>query len=134
LFLTFFSKIIVFWSVTPHIPSRSVDVQTGVWQTIAGVVGPNKRLKRPHIFEVTLRLWPHYDWGTRVVRFWKQMTLRTYLSAGYCTLFAVLGCWRRERKGCTKDWWRSKYTGHYDAHRCVFFSIVNIDVLEESAN
>jgi len=38
LFLTFSSKIIVFWSVTPRTPGRSVDVQTGVWQTIAGEV------------------------------------------------------------------------------------------------
>ena len=39
-----------------------------------------------------LRLWPHYDSGSWVVILWNQVTMRTSLLAGYCTLFKVQGC------------------------------------------
>ena len=66
------------------------------------------------------RLWFLWLWGFGhikiqvrwVVILWHQVTLKTSLSARYCTLFKVQDCWINEVMGCTNDWLWLECMGH----------------------
>jgi hypothetical protein len=47
--------------------------------------------KQPHMFFVIVRFWPHEGLGTWIITVCNQVTSKSYLSAGYCTLFKVRG-------------------------------------------
>jgi hypothetical protein len=53
----------------------------------------------PHTFFVTVTICPNWNSGTWVVIIWNQVTLKTSLSARYCTLIKVQDCWMNELQG-----------------------------------
>jgi len=52
---------------------------------------------------MTARLWPHYELDTWVDILWNWVALRTSLSAGYCILFKVWGCWMLKQRVAHKS-------------------------------
>ena len=68
---------------------------------------------------VTCTHWLYWDLVLGSAFLWNQVTLRTSLSARYCTLLKVKGCWMHAQMDSTKDQKQANCEGHYSVHSYV---------------